>query len=164
MKVLPFPFTHTLIRSMSPRSFPHVCSCFQNSTRFIVQYRHSHIYCLHIGIGGFIEAACQRPSHFAASALTSSTISRHALRSTLSIPLPVSTVALHAITGAAACCHESRRSCASLSMAFQPLTTALYRSPCATPHTRRSWTHMEAQGLGRFVDFDCGSLAGTCET
>ena len=29
-------------------------------------------------------AVCQRPSHFAAPALTSSTISRHALRSTLS--------------------------------------------------------------------------------
>ena len=27
-----------------------------------------------------------------------------------------------------------------------------------------SWTHMEARGLGRRMDLDCGPLTDTCET
>ena len=73
----------TCVSFPDARSFPHACSCFQNSTRLIVQYLHSHIYRFCTGTCiGVPTASCQRLSHFAAPALTSSTISRHALRST----------------------------------------------------------------------------------
>ena len=70
-------------------SLAQLCSCFQKATRSIILYPHSHTYCLRTGMGAAC-AACHRPSHLAAPALTSSTTSRHALSSTLRVPLPAS--------------------------------------------------------------------------